>query len=152
MNDLRFVLSLIVTMMSQYFNRDEEISSYLERYNDEFPEYGTIKERFLRVVAFIRQFAFPSSSRFWKKADFFTAFVEIDYLLNVKKLTLEARPARKALEGLYERVDRPGTRLRWTGSPISHCTRVRRCRQQTIDPTELLAAGLYASCCRLPAV
>ena len=108
MNDLRFVLSLIVTMMSQYFNRDEEMSSYLERYNDEFREYDTIKERFLRVVAFVRQFEFPSSSRFWKKADFFTAFVEIDYLLNVKKLTLEARPAREALEGLYERVDRLG--------------------------------------------
>ncbi len=108
MNDLRFVLSLIVTMMSQYFNRDEEISAYLERYNDEFPECDVIKERFLCVVDFIRKFSLPSSSRFWKKADFFTAFVEIDYLLNVKKLVLEARSAREALESLYARVDRLG--------------------------------------------
>lgn len=47
MGDLRFVLSLLVTMMSQYFNRDEEITSYLERYNDEFTEYGNLKKGFL---------------------------------------------------------------------------------------------------------
>lgn len=108
MSDIRFVLSLVVTMMSQYFNRDEEISPYLERYNDDFPAYHPIRERFLRVIEFIRQFAFSSDSRFWKKADFFTAFVEIDYLLNVRKLKLDAKAAREALEGLYNRVDRPG--------------------------------------------
>jgi hypothetical protein len=46
MLDMRFVLSLTVTMMSQYFNRDEEIEPYLKRYNDEFPEYDAIRRRF----------------------------------------------------------------------------------------------------------
>src|SRR4051794_6345797 len=47
MGDLRFILTLLVTMLSQYFNRDEEITGYLDRYNDEFPEYDSLKQRFL---------------------------------------------------------------------------------------------------------
>jgi hypothetical protein len=34
--------------------------------------------------------------------------VEIDYSMNVKKQSLEPRPAREALNGLYERVDSLG--------------------------------------------
>ncbi len=108
MGDLRFVLSLLVTMVSQYFNRDEEITPYLERYNDEFPDYMKLRERFSNIIAFIRNCAFQSSSRLWKKADFFTAFVEIDYLMNIKKLNLQPRIVREALEGLYERIEKLG--------------------------------------------
>ena len=108
MGDLRFVLSLLVTMVSQYFNRDEEITPYLERYNDEFPDYMKLREKFSNIIAFIRNCAFQSSSRLWKKADFFTAFVEIDYLMNIKKLNLQPRIVREALEGLYERIEKLG--------------------------------------------
>jgi hypothetical protein len=50
MLDMRFVLSLMVTMLSQYFNRDEEIETNLKRYNDEFPDRETLKARFVRVA------------------------------------------------------------------------------------------------------
>ncbi len=62
MGDLRFILVLIVTTMSQYFNRDEEITEYLQRYNDEFLEYVNMRDKFLRVIEFIRQCAFLPSS------------------------------------------------------------------------------------------
>jgi uncharacterized protein with ParB-like and HNH nuclease domain len=106
MLDMRFVLSLMVTMMSQYFNRDEEIETYLQRYNDEFPEYDAIRRRFNAVVSFIRDCRLESSSRFWKKADFFTAFVELDYLLNIKKIRLNPSAVKDALNTLYAEVDR----------------------------------------------
>jgi hypothetical protein len=106
MLDMRFVLSLMVTMLSQYFNRDEEIEPYLKRYNDEFPEYDAIRRRFNSVISFIRDCRLEPSSRFWKKADFFTAFVELDYLLNIKKILLDPRAVRNALNTLYAEVDR----------------------------------------------
>jgi uncharacterized protein DUF262 len=140
MGDLRFVLSLLVTMMSQYFNRDEEITPYLERYNDEFPEYEILKIRFSRVIAFIRDCAFPGSSRFWKKADFFTAFVEMDYLMNVKKLCLEPRSTRDALESLYERVDRLSDATTLEGqSDIAHYARAAL--QATNDRSNRVTRG-----------
>jgi hypothetical protein len=106
MLDVRFVLSLMVTMLSQYFNRDEEIESYLKRYNDEFPDSDKLKVRFCRVTSFMRDCLFPATSRVWKKADFFTAFVEIDYLLAIKGIVLDPAAVRGVLETLYTQVDR----------------------------------------------
>ncbi len=97
MLDMRFVLSLMVTMMSQYFNRDEEIEPYLKRYNDEFPDCDAVRQRFAKVTSFVRDCQLEPSSRFWKKADFFTAFVELDYLLNIKKIRLDPAAAKNAL-------------------------------------------------------
>jgi hypothetical protein len=108
MLDMRFVLSLMVTMLSQYFNRDEEIEPYLKRYNDEFPDYEALRNRFLGVTSFIRDCQFELTSRFWKKADFFTAFVELDYLLNIKKVRLNPESVRDALNRFYTEVDRVG--------------------------------------------
>jgi hypothetical protein len=106
MLDIRFVLSLMVTMLSQYFNRDEEIETYLKRYNDEFPDREAVRRRFYGVASFIRDCRFEYSSRFWKKADFFTAFIELDYLLNIKNVRLDPSLVREALNRLYAEVDR----------------------------------------------
>ena len=107
MLDMRFVLSLMVTMLSQYFNRDEEIETYFKRYNDEFPDRENLKTRFVRVASFIRECGgFDLSSRFWKKADFFTAFIELDYLLSIKHIRLDPCSVRDALNNLYAEVDR----------------------------------------------
>jgi hypothetical protein len=106
MLDMRFVLSLMVTMLSQYFNRDEEIETYLKRYNDEFPDREAIKRRFYGVTSFIGDCHFEYSSRFWKKADFFTAFTELDYLINIKNVHLDPSLVREALNRLYAEVDR----------------------------------------------
>jgi hypothetical protein len=106
MLDMRFVLSLMVTMLSQYFNRDEEIEPYLKRYNDEFPDCDAVRRRFNAVISFIQDCRLEPSSRFWKKADFFTAFVELDYLLNIKKIRLDPTAVRNTLNALYAEVDR----------------------------------------------
>jgi hypothetical protein len=93
-------------MLSQYFNRDEEIEGYLKRYNDEFPDGEHVKARFLRVAKFIQDCRFGVSSRIWKKADFFTAFVEIDYLVNIKGMNLGPSIVERALDGFYAQVEK----------------------------------------------
>ena len=45
MEDTRFVLAYMITIMSTYFNRDAEIESYLEMYNEEFLEADAIPDR-----------------------------------------------------------------------------------------------------------
>lgn len=108
MLDVRFVLSLMVTMISQYFNRDEEIEGYLKRYNDEFKDSDRLRARFQRVASFIRDCRFEQSSRLWKKADFFTAFIELDYLLNVRRQQIGPDAVRDTLAHLYGQVDQAG--------------------------------------------
>ena len=92
-------------MQERYFNRDEEIEPYLKRYNDEFPDREAFKERFYVATSFIRDCCFDLSSRFSKKADFFTAFVEFDYFLNVKRAPLNPALVCDGLEVLYNLVD-----------------------------------------------
>lgn len=43
MGDLRFAMTLVIAMLSTYFNRDDELESYLEQYNDEFPHAESLK-------------------------------------------------------------------------------------------------------------
>jgi hypothetical protein len=37
MNDLRWALTLVISVIAGYLNRDSEHEAYLRRYNDEFP-------------------------------------------------------------------------------------------------------------------
>ncbi len=58
MGDLRYALTIVISMLSGYFNRDDDFQPLLERYNDDFPLEGEIFERFQRVVSFIEECGF----------------------------------------------------------------------------------------------
>jgi hypothetical protein len=45
MQDTRFLLTVVVTLLSAYFNRDEEIEDWLKRYNDEFSHGPEVESR-----------------------------------------------------------------------------------------------------------
>jgi hypothetical protein len=49
MQDVRFCLTLLVTAMSTYFNRDELLETYLEKFNDEFDEAQRCTREFADV-------------------------------------------------------------------------------------------------------
>ncbi|HBZ3659976.1 TPA: DUF262 domain-containing protein, partial [Klebsiella pneumoniae] len=53
MNDVRYCLGLTVTIMTTYFNRDKEIESYLEKYNEVFPAKDDIKKNIEYTLNFI---------------------------------------------------------------------------------------------------
>jgi hypothetical protein len=108
MNDLRYVLTVIVTLMSTYFNRDDELESYLKNYNDEFDGEAEIWERLQIVFDFIDKCQFSPKSRVWKKTDLFTLIIELDRAINRHKLRLLSETVARNLNGFYDLVDSVG--------------------------------------------
>lgn len=106
MNDVKYCLGLIITMMSTYFNRDKELEVYLEKYNEEFPDKARLEQEVYNCLGFIDRLNFGPSSRAFKKADFYTLFVEIHRAIVKNGLQLNVSILRKQLDEFYSRVDR----------------------------------------------
>ncbi len=85
MRDVSYVASLVATMMSSYFNRDENVEDYLANYNDKFQEKDVINSRFLATFDYMNSLGLPANSRAWRKVDFYTLFIEIDRKLYKEK-------------------------------------------------------------------
>jgi uncharacterized protein with ParB-like and HNH nuclease domain len=107
MNDIRYVLTIICTMIVGYFNRDDELASLLEKFNDEFPYEEDIENRINSALSYIEKFSFSENSRIWKKADFFTILIEIDNLSETEKL--DSISIRNKLNDFYAKVDLAST-------------------------------------------
>jgi hypothetical protein len=106
MKDVSYMASLIATMMSAYFNRDDEVESYLETYNDAFPQLAEMNARFGAVVAFLHEMDLSERSRAWRKVDFYNLVVEADRQLFAGKRRPDPKQAGEALTALYEAVDK----------------------------------------------
>lgn len=106
MNDVKFCLGLIITIMTTYFNRDKELELYLEKFNEEFPEKDRIYTEISAVFEFIDRLNFDSNSRAFKKADFYTLFVEIHRAIVKSGLSINVSVLRERLDDFYGRVDR----------------------------------------------
>ena len=105
MNDTRFALTLIITMMSGYFNRDDDHEIYLQKYNDSFPEDLEIKQRIQNVCQLIDSARFDSRSRIWQKSDLLTAMVELDRLLYRDNEWIDPDTLRERAESFYRAVE-----------------------------------------------
>ncbi|WP_103335327.1 DUF262 domain-containing protein [Pseudotabrizicola formosa] len=105
MGDVSFCLSLVATMMYGYFNRDSEHESILSKYNESFPDESEYLRRIEFVFEFIDECGFDAKSRIWKKADFFTAFLELDGALNIAHLKVDPSSAVSNLTTFYDQVD-----------------------------------------------
>lgn len=105
MNDLRYTLELLITMMAGYFNRDEKIEEFLNMYNDEFPKENELEERLHNVFYLIDSCDFQNECRIWKKADFFTAVIELDRFTNINGSHLDSFYLSKNLSKFYSEVD-----------------------------------------------
>lgn len=107
MGDVKFLLQTVITMISGYFNRDDNFEEYLQQYNDSFPLRSEIASRLLKVFDFMDECGFHSKSRVWKKADLFTAIVEIDSLLS-QSIAINPSDVVEKLQHFYSRVDDEG--------------------------------------------
>lgn len=106
MGDLRFALSIVITLLGGYFNRDDEFEEYLGRYNEDFDESEEIRARVNKSLDFIDECGFESNSRAWRKADLFTLIVEIVLAQNISNLTLEPSVVLHNLESFYAEVSK----------------------------------------------
>jgi hypothetical protein len=105
MQDTRFSLTISATILSTYFNRDDELEEYLERYNDEFTMREELIHELTTVLDFIDDLGLPQTSRLWKKADLFTAIVEVHKALFKRQWELSPEAVAKQLSKLYSEVD-----------------------------------------------
>ncbi|HYT37788.1 MAG TPA: DUF262 domain-containing protein [Ktedonobacteraceae bacterium] len=108
MRDISYVLIYIITIMSTYFNREDELETYLSQYNDEFLEKDKLRGEINAVFQFIDECNFDERSRVWKKSDLLTLLVEM-YRLNplivVDKMKLSPHLVGERLKRFYSLVD-----------------------------------------------
>lgn len=140
MGDLRFVLSIVITLMSGYFNRDDEFGPLLERFNDDFPLENEIDGRIQRVLDFVEECGFTSKSRVWRKADLFTLVVELDQAITIRSLALQPSSIVENLEGFYRRID--STATNFSGVPAIY---YKAALQASNDRLNRVRRGLIVS-------
>ena len=105
MEDTRFVLGYVTTVMSTYFHRDSEIETFLEMYNEDFPHAGIVKAETERVLDFVDECGFQASSRVWKHADVFTLLVETHRAVEKDGIQLNTKEVGQRLTDFYLRVN-----------------------------------------------
>lgn len=105
MSDTSFALSLIITVMSTYFHRENELENYLHQYNDAFEEKELLKEEFSKIFVFIDKCRLPQNSRAWRKTDLFTLLVEIYRVLIKENKSPNPTEVGKRLRKFYMLVN-----------------------------------------------
>ncbi len=108
MGDLRFALTLVCTVLAGYFNRDEAFGEFLQRFNDDFPLEGEVRDRLSFCFDFLTECGFEGKSRIWRKADLFTAVVELDGLAQADTTLPQPSDLVGTLSDFYVTVDASG--------------------------------------------
>jgi hypothetical protein len=105
MGDLRYALTLVITLLRGYFNRDDAFGELLDRFNDEFPHEADVDQRLQNCFDLIIECGFDSRSRLWKKADLFTVLVELDSLFRAGGPIPQPSELLELLTGFYDRIE-----------------------------------------------
>lgn len=106
MGDLSFVLTLTITILQGYFNRDDAFGEMLDRYNDDFSHAPDVERRLRRCFELITECGFDLRSRLWKKADLFTLVVELDSLAQDGEMLPQPTELLDILSGFYSQIER----------------------------------------------
>ena len=91
---LMFVLNIVTTILSGYYNRNLRVKKYLDDYSQEFPPADDMLGNLNNVATRIQALDLPAGSIWWNKANFFTLVVELYARLSA---TLDLHGSRKAL-------------------------------------------------------
>lgn len=105
MGDVRYALTIVITMMKDYFNRDELLEEYLKRYNDEFSAEAELKERVERTFDLVDSLGFGPKSRVWQQTDLFTLLIEVDRMAAQMNSPLNTEKVFVALSEFYEAIE-----------------------------------------------
>jgi len=103
MGDVRWALTLVITLLAGYFNRDSEHEAYLRRYNDDFPERDRVQATLNETCDLINRLDLEPRSRAWQKNDLFTLIIEI-YKRDPSMVAIEDALG-DALRSFYSSVD-----------------------------------------------
>jgi hypothetical protein len=108
MGDLVFVLTVIITLLSAYFNREDMVEEFLAKYNDNFASSEHIWNDLLSVFRTIDDFKLEPSCRAWKKADLLNLIVEVHRHKIRENVTVDAALGSR-LSSFYRLVDQHRT-------------------------------------------
>jgi len=106
MKDLSYIASLAGTIITDYFNRDDEIETFLDQYNEVFDEKAELLSRFTSTIEAIESLGLPDKSRAFRKIDFYTLFVEMDRHLNRSGKGIDAERLGKTIAVFFDMVDK----------------------------------------------
>lgn len=136
MGDLRYLLTIISTMLAGYFNRDDAFEELLDRYNDDFPKEGEIYGRIQNTLNFIEECGFENRSRVWRKADLFSFVVELDIALNIKNLNLQPSEIVNTIQDFLSGID-----TRMNEGSLVHAVYYKSALQGTNDKINRIRRG-----------
>lgn len=105
MKDVTFCLTLIVTAMSTYFERDKDIESFLEKYNESFEEKEQILKQFNDIFRLIEELG-VNNVRVYKKNDLFTLIVELYHYVVILGKSLDRARTGENLTLFFNEVDK----------------------------------------------
>jgi hypothetical protein len=105
MYDLSFTITLVISIMSSYFRRDELHESYLETFDAEFPEEDRIETELEQTFDFVDSCRIDANSRAWKQVDLLTLLVEAHAALFKDGLELDPAKAGANLSAFYQLVE-----------------------------------------------
>lgn len=108
MGDLRYALTLVITLLRGYFNRDDAFGELLDRYNDEFELEQSIDQRIRRCIDLVSECGFDRRCRIWKKADLFTILVELDRLAESGHPLPQPSELIEILTNFYGQIENSG--------------------------------------------
>lgn len=105
MGDLNFIIVLIITFISGYFNRDDRMEEFLKRYNDGFDDYNIVREQVEQTIGFLDDLHLPAGGRSWQRADLFSLLVEIHRAFFKDKIKPDQKKLKAHLEAFYSAVE-----------------------------------------------
>lgn len=105
MRDLGFSLVVIITLLSTYFNLEDEFEEYLERFNDEFPQKDEVEHQIKYLLELIEALNFDEKSRAFKKSDLFTLLVELHRTIFKENNKIDQSKLESELKRFYQAVE-----------------------------------------------
>lgn len=104
MGDVRFALSFIITMMSTYFNRDDELDSFLATYNDTFEQRSELEKEIDETIALLDKCGMGPNRQIAKQSNLFTVLVELHRAMFKENLRLEADEVDERLDSFFREL------------------------------------------------
>ncbi|MBN8572430.1 MAG: DUF262 domain-containing protein [Candidatus Kapabacteria bacterium] len=105
MRDLGFSLVVIITLLSTYFNLEDEFEEYLQRFNDEFSQKEEIEYQIKYLLDLIDNLNFDEKSRVFKKSDLFTLIVELHRTIFRENKKIDQSKLESELKSFYQAVE-----------------------------------------------
>jgi hypothetical protein len=105
MRDLGFSLLTSITLLSSYFNLETEFETFLEKYNDEFPDSEKLKTEIEYILDQIKSLNFDEKSRVYKKNDLLTLIVELHRGKFKESKKYDNKKVEANLKGFYAKVE-----------------------------------------------